>query len=249
MSHNRTDVVYDMYSHLYWEPQKIDCIRRGDKKFTNEEWMIDNLKKLEVPLNHIMNIFFTCLNTQSTQRFFERSLDKPNMSDDYDLYVRNLSQVVDIDKVFNPTQPDLFFVWDSHVISLEMKVSSKSDCQQILKYAFLHSAEQKKSLIKKKHHLLLLGKWEFSNFWKDTYNSPEEVKANCLKDIDNLSDKYKRYSKDIIQMLNNLMIHYISYEDLALYLWQQQKIIKDKKEYKLFEWLVQELLERKLVRH
>lgn len=249
MFHNRTDVVYDIYSHLYWEPQKIDCIRRGDKKFVNEQWMIDHLKRLEVPLNHIMNIFFTCLSTQSTQKFFERSLDKPNMSDDYDLYVRDLSPVVDVSTVLNHTQPDLFFVWDTHVVSLEMKVSSKSNCQQILKYVFLHSAEQKKSWRKKEHHLLLLGEWEFSNFWKEIYSSPEEVKINCLKDIDNLSDKYKTYSKDIIQMLNNLMIHYISYEDLVWYLWKQWKVAQDKKEYKLFEWLVQELQERKLVHY
>ena len=97
--------------------------------------------------------------------------------------------------------------------------------------------------------MLLLGKWEFSNFWKDTYSSQEEVKINCLKDIDNLSDKYKTYGKDIIQMLNNLMIRYISYEDLALYLWQQWKVAQDKKEYKLFQWLIQELHERKLVHH
>ena len=58
---NRVDIIYDIYTHLYREPQKIDCVRKTNKRFKNEEEMLNNLKRLEVPLNHILNVFFLSL--------------------------------------------------------------------------------------------------------------------------------------------------------------------------------------------
>ncbi|AKH33251.1 hypothetical protein XF24_00928 [candidate division SR1 bacterium Aalborg_AAW-1] len=248
MKHNWTSIIYDIYTYVYWEPQTIDCLRKGNKKYNNESEMIEALHKREVVFNHICNVFLTSLNTDQITHFFNRIVDgKKYMEDFYRIYVRDLSDVVAFDNVSNPTQPDIFLIGDNNTISIELKIGAKSDQQQILKYAFLHSQEYKKSGIKKNHNLILLGKGGRSNFWKEKYDSVIDLKIKCINDIDQLQTKYLPYKDDIIKMMHELDIHYISYNDWYHYLQEYAIGIGDKKIQKNYNDFMKEIKIRNLL--
>jgi len=67
-----------------------------------------------------MNIFFTFLPSKLLHTFFEEAIKKPIRSDEYNIYVRSLSEAVG--DIWDITQPDIFFVWDKNTVSVEMKI-------------------------------------------------------------------------------------------------------------------------------
>lgn len=248
MQHNWTDIVYDIYTYLYREPQTIDCVRKQDKKkYDSENNFVLWLQKREVVLNHIFNIFFQCLNTKQIVDFFEEVTHTEDKNDDYKIFVRDMSEVIEMNNIFNPTQPDILFVWDHNTISLEMKIWSKSDYDQILKYAFLHHQEYIKSWRNKNHHLILLWKWNFNNFRSKKYNSVEDLKKDCLANIYNIKNKYRPYIEGIEKMISKLHIHHISYWDLYNYLSLYSKTITDKKVQRTYTDFMNELSKRNLI--
>jgi hypothetical protein len=143
MKSNRTEIIYDIYSFLYREPQHIGRMKNPESKYDTYDKAMAHLKNMEVTLNHLTNVFFTFLPSKLLHQFFESALQQPLWSDEYDIFVRSLENVVD--DIGDFTQPDAFFVGNKNTISIEMKVGAKSSLEQVMKYGLLHHKEYETS--------------------------------------------------------------------------------------------------------
>jgi len=251
MKSNRTETIYDIYSFLYREPQHIGRMKNPETKYDTYDKAIAHLKNMEVTLNHLTNVFFTFLPSDLLHQFLESSLQKPLRSDKYNIFVRSLENVVK--EIWDFTQPDIFFVGDKNTISIEMKVWAKSSLEQVMKYWLLHHKEYETSWIKKQYHLIYLGQWEFSSLRKEKYSSIKELKhAFSEYQIPHKSKKWgiplEIYRDAIHQMVQEMTISYINYDDLKLFCIQHIDSVSNNLQIqKLLKWMIIELDDRGLV--
>jgi hypothetical protein len=217
MKSNRTEIIYDIYSFLYREPQHLGRMKNPNSRYDTYDKAMAHLRNMEVTLNHLANVFFSFLPSNLLHQFFETALQKPLWSDEYDVFVRSLENVVQ--EIGDFTQPDIFFVGDKNTISVEMKVGAKSSLDQIMKYGLLHHKEQLTSGVEKSYHLIYLGQGSFSSLRYEKFEDVYALKqAFAEYEIPAISKKGKialaEYADIIKKMVAEMSISYISYEDL-----------------------------------
>lgn len=128
---------YDAVQEIFWDPQLIGRRPMDPRKYANDWDMLAGLRRLEVPLNHILGIFFS-LAPQDFLEKLEATVFGDGHSDPYrSVGIFELRQVHPHD----PTQPDVFLVSTSTCLSIEVKIASKSDEAQVAKYAMLHACQ------------------------------------------------------------------------------------------------------------
>jgi len=251
MKANRTEIIYDIYSFLFREPQHLGKIRNPKSPYNTYEKSMNHLKQMEVTLNHLMNVFFCFLPSNLLHSFFEKSLGKPIWTDEYEVFVRDLGEVVP--SIGDFTQPDIFFVGSKNNIAIEMKINAKSSLEQVMKYALLHYLEYETSKIKKSYSLIYLGKWNFESLREKWYKTIEELKDGFSQY--QISDKSKKWSINlskyhsaIKEMVKTMTISYISYNDIKDFCIETLPQVKSNFQVeKLLMWMVEELEMRKLV--
>lgn len=252
---NRTEIVYDIYEHLFWEPQRIWRKKPPVAKYKNRQEVLTNLKGKwwETSLNHILNIFFTFLPSQLLHQFLESSAQEPLWFDEYELYVRDLSGVVDVADIWSITQPDLFLVWEKNIVSIEMKIGIKSSLDQVMKYILLHHLESLKSKKHKKSYLIYLWVGEFPTLRPDKYHTVKELREALAEfDLGNIKKNkkmdYESYETAIRKTLQSTVISYITYQDVADFCSKNiEQFQSNPQVRKLLTWLVEELQDRGLV--
>ena len=250
MKSNRTEIVYDIYSFLYREPQHLGKMKNPESAYTTYDKAMTNMQKKEVSLNHLANIFFSFLPSDLLHQFFLQSVQKSLQADEYDLFVRSLDKVVQ--GIGDFTQPDIFFVGEQNTISLEMKIGAKSSLEQLMKYAFLHYKEQETSGVQKVHHLIYLGKWAFTSLREEKFDDVEALKnAFTTYQIPQKSKKWKislgQYTQEIRSMVEQMNISYILYTDLKQFCLDNLPDQKANRQlYKLLQGMIEELEMRRL---
>ncbi len=127
---NWTDEYREIVEFYYWEPQHIG--RAGGKKiYSGADEMYEHINKLEVSLNHILNIFFSLFPIERLDCF---EIGEP---------VQMLSAAIlehHQREQKNATQPDMFFVGRSRNAAIELKLAAKSNLKQIEKYMGFNDA-------------------------------------------------------------------------------------------------------------
>lgn len=251
MKSNRTEIIYDIYSFLYREPQHIGRMKNPESKYDTYDKAMAHLKKMEVTLNHLANVFFSFLPSNLLHQFFETALQKPVWSDEYDVFVRSLDNVVE--EIGDFTQPDIFFVGDKNTISVEMKVWAKSWLDQVMKYWLLHHKEQQTSGVEKAYHLIYLGQGSFSSLRNEKFEDVYALKqAFAEYEIPATSKKWKiplaEYADTIKKMVAEMSISYISYADLKQFCADHLEETEHNRQiHKLLSGMMEELESRKLV--
>ena len=251
MKSNRTEIIYDIYSFLYREPQHIGRMKNPESRYDTYDKAMAHLKNMEVTLNHLTNVFFTFLPSKLLHQFFESALQQPLWSDEYDIFVRSLENVVQ--EIGDFTQPDVFFVGNKNTISIEMKVGAKSSLEQVMKYGLLHHKEYETSWIKKQYHLIYLGQGNFSSLWNEKFSSVNELKkAFSDYTIPEVSKKgwipLADYEQAIKSMVADMTISYINYDDLRHFCSTNLPMVSHSRQTsKLLQWMIVELEDRKLI--
>lgn len=125
-----TDEYREIIEFYYWEPQHIGRATNG-KRFANADEMYEHVNSLEVSLNHILNIFFSLYSLGNLDCFNSDISHAILSSWQLEQYAREQK---------NATQPDIFFIGDTTNIAIELKTKSKSNLNQVLKYAVFNNA-------------------------------------------------------------------------------------------------------------
>ncbi len=242
---NWTEIIYDVYDYLYWEPQHIWKIKNKNSKIKNQNLALEHVKQLEVSLNQILNIFFYFLPYSIFKKLLEVIIDKNIDEDNYSLYFNDISEI--IDWVNKSTQPDFFFIWSKINIAIEIKTNSKSSLDQIMKYSFLHLKEIEKSWLNKKFVLIFIWKWDFQNLWKEKFSNILELKESFESyKIQDFTKKWNtslmEYKYKIKELVKNSEINFISYKWLQEFCKNEIDNNKDNEMLvKLLNWVIKEI--------
>lgn len=166
-----TDEYREIVEFYFWEPQHIGRAK-GEKRFKNADDMYSHINKMEVSLNHILNIFFS-LFPLGKMNCFDADESQTMMS------AKQLEQIQREQK--NATQPDMFFQGKTKNIAIELKTGSKSSLEQIKKYIKFNS-ELPDSLTKDFELIFLTPQSEIKKIFTEKYESVSEINK-ALTDI------------------------------------------------------------------
>ena len=250
MNNNWTEIIYDVYDFLYWEPQHIWKIKNKNSKINSVKKSINHIEKMEVSLNQILNIFFSFLPSELFTNLVEGVIKKPISKEKYTLYLKEVDNL--IDWINFSTQPDFFFIWKEKNIFIEMKINSKSSLEQLMKYIYLHIKDCERENKEKKLVLIFLWNWEFKNLWKEKYENIDKLKEefSCYEVADE-TKKWKvdlrKYKDKIKHLANDMNIWFFNYTDFNNFCLKNIKENKnDEILVKLLSGLVEEINKRKL---
>ncbi len=131
----------------------------------------------------------------------------------------------DVDKKFalqNCMQPDLLFISENSVVSIEMKVRSKCSVDQVLKYALLGLAVEICEQKQKEHYLVLLDPGVLASQFPEQFESIDRLRdAVALEDLTCFLRNKPRTLRDekrLQQIVQEMHVQFLSYAGLTSFL-------------------------------
>ncbi len=171
-------------THYAWAPEDLDHLsnpeRETQRKRKSPSQTVERLRKLEVPLNHILAFFFSLAPSSVVIELFTKYASVEDYGE-----VRLLGrQDVERDLCADVTQPDLVFDGEGAFLTMEVKTSSKTKIEQLQKYAYLHAlaAEAKPG---RTHELLFLSSYPRSKLFKEQFVGWDEIKTQAAVGLSN----------------------------------------------------------------
>lgn len=132
---NRWTAEYDNIVEFYfWEPQHLNRGKPPGAKSASSHEVLSALARREVPLNHVLSIFFSLAPQGLIERWFLRcGLDAqgPRLLGNHSIRQR---------PAFGVCQPDLAFLDESGELFCELKIDARLTVDQIYKYLIFHIA-------------------------------------------------------------------------------------------------------------
>lgn len=144
-----TEDYYDAMTHYAWAPEDLDHLSNSERKRKSPYQTVARLRKLEVPFNHILAIFFSLAPAEFVAELFQSHCDVDELTTVNHLG-RDFEREEKIDLI---TQPDFVFENEHAFLTIETKLNSKSSLEQLQKYAYLHHLIREKK--KGRQHALL----------------------------------------------------------------------------------------------
>lgn len=126
-----TAEYYEALRFYYWEPQWLNRHANAVKGENRVEQVIKDLRKAEVPLNHILNIFFNLAPSALTTRFLSAFL--PGWTPER--MEAQTSPKLDIAPGIDLCQTDILLEGKASRVAVELKIGAKTSVDQIIKYA------------------------------------------------------------------------------------------------------------------
>jgi len=231
---NWLEGYYEALEFFYWEPQHIfpkrdsttelDTLVKIVKKASRVEDVKEHLRKMEVTLNHNIRQFFLLAPNALRNRLFKELFplfDPHKVGRFDDAFVMHGSSIDAEFGLKNCMQPDFLFVSKAEVVSMEMKVNAKCDIDQVLKYALLGLAVETQQKVEKGHYLVLLAPGEFSEMFKERFESTEKLRgAIANQDLPsfllNKPAPFREQPERLKQLAEQMRISFWNYERFAL---------------------------------
>ena len=216
----RSDWVTAYYAALeffWWEPQHLGRRKHASAQLDTLGKVSRHIHGIEVTLNQLLNQFFTLAPVSLRAELFEARFGTAFAPLDFwgDDTVRALG-------VESIVQPDLLFVSDSEVVSIEMKIRAKCSVAQVLKYALLGVAVESHTGRRRSHSLLLLGKGDFSDLWQERFASVAELQQAMQADVASFLSEgrkdFRPHEERFREVAAGMRIEFMSYADLAGFL-------------------------------
>jgi hypothetical protein len=120
-------------------------------------------------------------------------------------------------------QPDFLFESSSEVVSIEMKIESKSNVSQLLKYALLGLAVEMKREAPRQHLLVLLGCGGFDGMWEEKFRDLAAMRSGInATDLNAFLQKmpppFRSHSAQFTRIVDELQVACLNYRQLADFL-------------------------------
>lgn len=259
---NWIDSYYEALEFFYFEPQhmrrkkKVNPELQKAVKLAKTSSDFDTVKKrlrvMEVTLNHNINQFFFLAPDSLRNKVFEVVFG-PAFEGTFRLHGREQSYF----GRENVMQPDFLFTSEEAVVSIEMKVTSQSSIDQVMKYALLGFVleKQEQEQQHKQHYLMLLGRGSFMQQFKDGFRAEDDLKQAVTESvISNFVFKNRKWlgdGKRFSEIFRAMKIASWNYQSFAKFLQEARPSDLDKSLgaevcRKLFDGLSEEFTLRKL---
>ena len=154
------DEYREIVEFYWWEPQMIGRSLKNYHKFGSADEMWESVSKKEVPLNHVLNVFFALFPLEKLNLGLSPSA-RAISSRELEALYRNQR---------GATQPDIFIEDIDSNIGIELKTTTKSSRQQLEKYV----AFSRKVAPDKRLRMVML----------TPYDDPGRVFKDDISDVD-----------------------------------------------------------------
>jgi len=175
------EIYYEAVEDYFWVPKLIG--RRPLEVSSSWGELSEALRQREVPLNHILNMFFVLAPQAVLDAALSALVGAPVSGFELASKSRGLPELSRKAGVF--TRPDFIFTNDVELLVVEMKLDTESGVDQFVKYAILAErfAELHPGL--KAARLVLLAKTrDFARLWGDRGVADEDaLRARALRGI------------------------------------------------------------------
>jgi hypothetical protein len=171
-----TTQYYDAVEYYFWGPDKLNARRKAGQE-GSAVLVLNRLKRIEEPLNHLLTLFLD-LSPDALRRELALSSGGLDIGAGSSVGVRSTSSLFG---TTNVVQPDALISGPAGIIALEVKLGSKSNFNQVLKYALLLSRLSHD----RPFALCYLTQNPFRWHW-DSCDTPEVVKAAASSHLEGL---------------------------------------------------------------
>ncbi|MDD5228626.1 MAG: hypothetical protein PHN45_09260 [Methylococcales bacterium] len=221
------DNYYESLEFFYWEPQHLGKKKSPDSKIDTLKKAQNRLRNMEVTLNQNLHQFFLLAPNLLRNELFSQ-LFRKNFQGDFFLEGRNVDEKF---KLNNCVQPDILFNSETQTVAVEMKIGAKSSLNQVLKYALLGLAVELQQKCEKEHFLVFLGKGNFADQWDEKFESIGSLRDALMKENFEIffANKpfYIEHLSRFEQILRNLSIHFLNYEEFSSCLLRELPLTSD----------------------
>jgi hypothetical protein len=240
---------YDTLSFFYWEPQHIGRKKYADPRLKSECDVQQHVRTMEVTLNHQIKQFLCLAPAFFRNRLFKSALGREVIGN----FTMARSEGC---KVCAAVQPDFLFTTDDSTVSLEMKIGAKSSITQVLKYALLALAVEKKHEREMDHSLIFLGADDFSRLWRERFSEGdlrqglESRESSFIQGLSGSEVGFRDQEFRFAEIVSSLSIGFISYNQFANLLYEERpssdRSAGEQVYRKLIDGMTTELKRRKL---
>jgi hypothetical protein len=214
MGNSWVDVYYEAVDLDYGEPQHLARKSYERAKSTPRIAAQKYVQKIEVSLNHQLKQFFAIAPRSLRNRVFEKAFG-PSIPGAFEMVGADYDGRYDLR---NATQPDFLFLAPDKCVAIEMKIKAKSDIEQVLKYALLALAVERKEH-SRENFLLLMGKGSFSSLWREGFASVEDMRKKLESEkpkfMAGLPERFQGHKDRFEEIVSKLSVAFINYSDLA----------------------------------
>jgi hypothetical protein len=209
------DGYYDTLDFFFWEPQHLGRQRHENAKLKGLKAVQDNVRTLEVTLNHQIKQFLTLAPSSFRNRLFESVLGVP-VSGDLNMAGPDVDAMYDLQ---NATQPDFLFTSPHSTFSIEMKIKAKSDLAQVLKYAMLALSVEKRDGKRRTHSLVFLARGPFSKLWRQGYATVDDLRLALEAEKHSFLGRRPAIARQLedryFEIVSSISIGFMTYDTLA----------------------------------
>jgi hypothetical protein len=214
MTNSWVDVYYEAVDLYYGEPQHFHQKSYEGAKTKPRIAAQEHVKRIEVSLNHQLKQFFAIAPRSLRNRLFEKAFG-PSISGEFEMVGADYDGRYDLR---NATQPDFLFLAHDKCVAIEMKIRAKSDIEQVLKYALLALAVERKEH-SRENLLLFMGKGSFSSLWREGFASVEDMRKKLESEkpkfMAGLPERFQGHKDRFEEIVSKLSFAFVNYSELA----------------------------------
>jgi hypothetical protein len=211
-----TEEYYDILEDYAWAPDRLGHKSDPGHKLKNPTNVVNRLRRLEEPMNHILGIFFALAPSDIVHELFRRHA---GMASEGPLKLLGHTVAAEL-QIGDFTQPDFAFDGANSFLTIEAKVgTNKSSLEQLLKYAALHAAA-KKVTPGRLHGLLYLSSSSQAGLFSEVFVDWADLKRLAGEHLPHIDKGAFRRMSDqqrtsVLQSLSELQIGHVTYSELA----------------------------------
>lgn len=227
------DEYYEIIDFYFWEPQHIGRRKNEKSKYKNTADVKKHILKMEVSLNHQINLFFRLVPSDFISKLVKNYFNKP-VSDNYIFHGQNeWEKYIPAEE----TQPDLILSGKKSNIAIELKISAKSNMEQLAKYLLLHQLNKMNSEEEKKLYLLYISPFSFDSLWVEKFKSKNELVTQFKSsEFSKLKEKTKKNINsstwnNALSLIDNVEIEVVTYNHLYEFLIQYRNSLDMTQKY------------------
>ena len=221
------DSYYEALEFFYWEPQHFRAktnaaaeVKKLDeiaKKSTRFGQVTSHLRQMEVTLNHNINQFFLLPPDAFRNSLFEKLFVSSQFKKAFEMQGREIDEKFALGSCM---QPDLLFISEGEVVSIEMKIKSQCSIDQVLKYVLLGRGIEITQKVQKEHYLVLLGPGAIENQFTQRFKSSDEItdalkKEDLTKFLSKKPPIFRQDQEHLQRIVKNMKVRFLNYEELT----------------------------------
>lgn len=213
---NWNNSYYAALETYLWKPQYLRSESKDKSKKRRVNEIIDSIKNLEEPFNHVLNVFFSLAPSSLIAKIVGSSSAGETFKS---IHFTELRDAANSSVFYSKLcQPDAFFLGTKLHACIELKVDAKLDVQQVIKYAALMRLYSRDMSVPNK--LILMGPDTFKDLWGRSSIDSEEKLREAIGGFESekLERRLQKFESSLVEgkrFANSLELQFMPIPEFA----------------------------------